>query len=172
VRKQHHAGRACKPILAKADVLTVSKALELALFMDAKLDVSKVPAKWEGLSLPLAGGHLLKGVFKMTRDQALEACVRAMLRRKKYSEDMWQDSPDQKNIADNIITALEVLGLWRPTWSSNAPQRAAPPASGTTTITTCSFVVGPRSGPPLARAAITDESLDFFLVGDRILPHR
>jgi len=54
-----------------------------------------------------------EGVFKMTRDQALEACVRAMLRRKNYSEDMWQDSPDQKNIADNIITALEVLGLWR-----------------------------------------------------------
>jgi hypothetical protein len=27
------------------DVLTVSRALELALFMDAKLDVSKVPAK-------------------------------------------------------------------------------------------------------------------------------
>jgi hypothetical protein len=51
----------------------------------------------------------------MTRDQALEACVRAMLRRKNYSEDMWQDSPDRKNIADNIITALEVLGLWRPT---------------------------------------------------------
>ena len=29
-------------ILAKADVMTVSWALELALFMDAKLDVSKV----------------------------------------------------------------------------------------------------------------------------------
>jgi hypothetical protein len=29
--------RACKLILAKEDVLTVSKALELALFMDAKL---------------------------------------------------------------------------------------------------------------------------------------
>jgi hypothetical protein len=27
------------------NVLTVSRALELALFMDAKLDVSKVPAK-------------------------------------------------------------------------------------------------------------------------------
>jgi len=33
--------RACKLILAKEDVLTVSRALELALFMDAKLDVSK-----------------------------------------------------------------------------------------------------------------------------------
>jgi hypothetical protein len=40
-----HWQRACKPILAKADVMSVSRALELALFMDAKLDVSKVPAK-------------------------------------------------------------------------------------------------------------------------------
>jgi hypothetical protein len=37
-----HWQRACKLILAKEDVLTVSRALELALFMDAKLDVSKV----------------------------------------------------------------------------------------------------------------------------------
>jgi hypothetical protein len=34
--------RACGLILAKEDVLTVSRALELALFMDAKLDVSKL----------------------------------------------------------------------------------------------------------------------------------
>jgi hypothetical protein len=32
-------------ILAREDVLSVSRALELALFMDVKLDVSKVPAK-------------------------------------------------------------------------------------------------------------------------------
>jgi hypothetical protein len=32
----------CKLILAKEDVLTVSRALELALFMDAKLDVSQI----------------------------------------------------------------------------------------------------------------------------------
>ena len=35
--------RTCKLILAEADVQTVSRALELALFMDAKLDVSKAP---------------------------------------------------------------------------------------------------------------------------------
>jgi hypothetical protein len=34
-----HWQRACKLILAKEDVLTVSRALELALFMDAKLEV-------------------------------------------------------------------------------------------------------------------------------------
>jgi hypothetical protein len=37
-----HWQRACKLMLAKADVQTVSRALELALFMDAKLDVSKL----------------------------------------------------------------------------------------------------------------------------------
>jgi hypothetical protein len=42
---RHHCSGAAKLILAKADVLTVSGALELALFMDAKLHVSKVPAE-------------------------------------------------------------------------------------------------------------------------------
>ena len=37
--------RVGKLILAKEDVRTVSGALELALFMDAKLDVSKVPVE-------------------------------------------------------------------------------------------------------------------------------
>jgi hypothetical protein len=32
--------RACKLILSKADVWTVSRSLELALFYDAKLDVA------------------------------------------------------------------------------------------------------------------------------------
>jgi hypothetical protein len=40
-----HWQRVCKLILAAADVTAVSRALELALFYDAKLDVSKVPAK-------------------------------------------------------------------------------------------------------------------------------
>jgi hypothetical protein len=39
---RQHWQRACKLILAKEDVLTVSRAFELALFMDAKLDVSKL----------------------------------------------------------------------------------------------------------------------------------
>ena len=43
-----HWQRACKLILAKADVVAVSRALELALFMDAKLDVSKVTAGAQG----------------------------------------------------------------------------------------------------------------------------
>jgi hypothetical protein len=37
-----HWQRVCKLILAKEDVPTVSGALERALFMDAKLDLSKV----------------------------------------------------------------------------------------------------------------------------------
>jgi hypothetical protein len=39
---RQHWQRAAKLILSKSDVMTVSRALELALFMDAKLDVSKV----------------------------------------------------------------------------------------------------------------------------------
>jgi hypothetical protein len=42
---RQHWQRVAKLILAKEDVLTVSRALELALFMDAKLDVSKVLAE-------------------------------------------------------------------------------------------------------------------------------
>jgi hypothetical protein len=40
----NHWQRVAKLILAKEDVLRVSRALELALFMDAKLDMSKVSA--------------------------------------------------------------------------------------------------------------------------------
>jgi len=40
-----------KLILAKEDVMTISSALELALFMDAKLDVSKVAGKNESPSV-------------------------------------------------------------------------------------------------------------------------
>jgi hypothetical protein len=38
---QAWANWACKLILAHADVFAISRPLELALFMDAKLDVSK-----------------------------------------------------------------------------------------------------------------------------------
>jgi hypothetical protein len=37
-----HRQRAAKPILAKEDALSVSRVLELALFMDAKLDVGGI----------------------------------------------------------------------------------------------------------------------------------
>jgi hypothetical protein len=39
---QTHWQRVAKLVLAREDVLTVSRALELALFMDARLDVAKV----------------------------------------------------------------------------------------------------------------------------------
>jgi hypothetical protein len=38
----NHWQRVAKLVLAKEDILTVSRALELALFMDAKLDVSRI----------------------------------------------------------------------------------------------------------------------------------
>jgi hypothetical protein len=39
---QTHWQRVAKLILAKEDLLTVSRAIELALFMDAKLDVTQI----------------------------------------------------------------------------------------------------------------------------------
>jgi hypothetical protein len=38
-----HWQRVAKLVLAKEDVLTVSRALELALFMDAELVIAKIP---------------------------------------------------------------------------------------------------------------------------------
>ena len=38
----NHWQRVAKLVLAKEDVMTVSRALELALFMDAKLEVSQI----------------------------------------------------------------------------------------------------------------------------------
>jgi hypothetical protein len=46
-----HWQRACKLILAKEDVLTVSRALELALFMDAKLNLG-APTQKRGRQWP------------------------------------------------------------------------------------------------------------------------
>jgi hypothetical protein len=45
--REHRAQwqRAAELLLAQTDVAVFSKAVELALFYDAKLDVSKVPAK-------------------------------------------------------------------------------------------------------------------------------
>jgi hypothetical protein len=45
IRLLSHWQRVAKLILAHANVFAVSRALELALFIDAKLDVSKVPAQ-------------------------------------------------------------------------------------------------------------------------------
>jgi hypothetical protein len=42
---RQHWQQAAKLDLLKSDVMTVSRALELAPFMDAKLDPSKVPAE-------------------------------------------------------------------------------------------------------------------------------
>src|SRR5262249_49274742 len=54
--------RVCKLILAKEDVLIVSRALELALFMDAKLDVSKIPAKIKAPAAKFGSGRPGRGL--------------------------------------------------------------------------------------------------------------
>ena len=49
----------------------------------------------------------------MTKDQAIEKCARAMLRRHNYNEENWKGST-QNALAADIVAALEALGLWPP----------------------------------------------------------
>jgi hypothetical protein len=51
----------------------------------------------------------------MTKDEAIENCVKAMLKRQGQAEHNWQQHPMQRDLAANIITCLEALGVWKPT---------------------------------------------------------
>jgi hypothetical protein len=51
----------------------------------------------------------------MTRDKAIEACARALLKREGMNEDLWQNSyPNKLDFAKDIVTCLEALGVFRP----------------------------------------------------------
>ena len=50
----------------------------------------------------------------MTRDEAIEKCARGMLRRLGQREENWKQGR-QKDLAADIVVALEALGLWRET---------------------------------------------------------
>jgi hypothetical protein len=39
----------------------------------------------------------------MTKDQAIETCTRAMLRRRNYREENWKEHPDQKALAADVV---------------------------------------------------------------------
>jgi hypothetical protein len=49
----------------------------------------------------------------MTKDQAIEKCVRAMLKRRGLREENWLDQPTQNTLAADIVAALEALDLWK-----------------------------------------------------------
>jgi hypothetical protein len=48
----------------------------------------------------------------MTKDQAIEKCARAMLRRLGQREENWMQGR-QKDLAADIVAALEALELWK-----------------------------------------------------------
>ena len=50
----------------------------------------------------------------MTKDQAIEKCARAMLKRRGLREENWLDQPTQNTLAADIVAALEALELWPP----------------------------------------------------------
>ena len=55
----------------------------------------------------------MKGVGRkgMTKDEAVEKCVRAMLKRQGYNENHWRSSVRDVDLARKIVAALEALNL-------------------------------------------------------------
>jgi hypothetical protein len=51
----------------------------------------------------------------MTREQAIETCAKAFMRRRGYCEALWQQYPVQVDFARDLVAALEALGLLTPT---------------------------------------------------------
>jgi hypothetical protein len=50
----------------------------------------------------------------MTKDEAVEKCTKAMLRLRNIREENWNIQPKDKELATNIVAALEALELWKP----------------------------------------------------------
>ena len=61
----------------------------------------------------------------MTKMQAIETCAKAMLQRQGCDPAAWFTHPENTELAANIVTALEALGLLRPTerivWKEASP---------------------------------------------------
>jgi hypothetical protein len=47
----------------------------------------------------------------MTKMQAIEICAKAMVRRQGYEPAAWFQYPENTELAANIVTALDALGL-------------------------------------------------------------
>ena len=50
----------------------------------------------------------------MNKDQAIEACAKAMMKRQGYREESWRDNPTATDLAANLVASLEALGLFNP----------------------------------------------------------
>jgi hypothetical protein len=50
----------------------------------------------------------------MTKHDAIEKCARAMVKRQGYGEHQWRQYPTHVEFAENIVVALEALGLLKP----------------------------------------------------------
>ena len=48
---------------------------------------------------------------EMTKREAIEKCARATVKRQGYREDQWRQYPTHVEFAENIVVALEALGL-------------------------------------------------------------
>jgi hypothetical protein len=60
-------------------------------------------------ALPVSGR--LEGARTMTKDQAIEACARALVKSKGNREENWGVTPWAKDFATNLAICLEALDL-------------------------------------------------------------
>jgi hypothetical protein len=60
-------------------------------------------------ALPVSGR--LEGALTMTKEQAIEACARALVRSKGNREENWGVTPWATDFATNLATCLEALNL-------------------------------------------------------------
>jgi hypothetical protein len=51
----------------------------------------------------------------MTREEAVETCAKAMMRRRGYNEQQWREQSKLADLAQDIVVALEALELLKPT---------------------------------------------------------
>jgi hypothetical protein len=51
---------------------------------------------------------------KMNREQAIEACAKALAKRRGYVEESWKQQPKSAELAADIVAALEALELFKP----------------------------------------------------------
>jgi hypothetical protein len=54
------------------------------------------------------GGH-------MTKDKAVEVCVKAVLKQRGLPVSDWDNYPQQRGMVRDLLTCLEALGLWKET---------------------------------------------------------
>jgi hypothetical protein len=53
------------------------------------------------------------GQQPMTKDEAIKACAKAIARRHGYRDETWKENSHAKDLAEDLVAALEALDLFK-----------------------------------------------------------